>query len=155
VAVDSALVSFEARIENVLARSVEAGVDDELRSSLARYACVLTSGYIEETVRTVLGQWCAGKSHAHIGAYVSRQLEWFANPKYGRITDLLGHFSLAWRESFEAQLSDEEKDAIDSVVSNRHQIAHGRNVGISPIVMKRYFTCCRTAMKKFDAAVTA
>jgi hypothetical protein len=147
------MASFEARIENLLDRSAEAGVDDELRSSLARYACVLTSGYLEESVRTVLGRWCAGKSHAHISSYVMRQLEWFTNPKLGKIVDLLGHFSLTWREAFEADLDNEEKDAIDSVVNNRHQIAHGRNVGISPIVMRRYFRCCQSAMHKLDQVV--
>jgi hypothetical protein len=55
--INSDLVSFEARIGNVLRRATEAGIDDELRSSLARYACVLTSGYLEESVRIIVGMW--------------------------------------------------------------------------------------------------
>ena len=52
----SELISFEARIENLLDRADAAVlVDGELASSLARFACVLTSGYLEESVRTLVG----------------------------------------------------------------------------------------------------
>lgn len=151
--VNSELVSFEARIGNVLKRATEAGIDEELRSSLARYACVLTSGYLEESVRIIVGAWCRDKSHPHIHTYVGRQLDWFLNPKLGKILEILSHFSLAWHDSFADLLTDEEKDAINSVVNNRNQIAHGRNVGISPEPMTRYFKSCKSAMHKLDQVV--
>ena len=154
MSLSSDLISFEARIDNVLRRATEAGGDEELRANLARYACVLASGYLEESVRVVVGNWCNGKSHAHIGAYVSRQLDWFLNPKLGKIYEELERFSPAWKVAFENALSDEEKDAVNSVVNNRHQIAHGRNVGVSPHIMDRYFTCCKAAVRKLDRVVT-
>lgn len=153
MALSSDLISFEARIENVLKRAEEAGLDDELRSSLARYACVLTSGYLEEAVRVILGGWCNNKSHPHVHAYVGRQLDWFSNPKLGKILDELSHFSSVWHDTFEAALTDEEKDAVNSVVNNRHQIAHGRNVGVSPVPMRRYFNDCKSVVRKLDAAI--
>ena len=52
----SELISFEARIETLLDRADAAVlVDGELASSLARLACVLTSGYLEESLRTLVG----------------------------------------------------------------------------------------------------
>lgn len=149
------IISFEARIENLLGRADAAALDDELRSSLARFACVLTSGYLEESVRIIVGGWCGNKAHPHIHAYVSRQLDWFNNPKLGKILELLSHFSATWRDGFEGELTDEEKDAINSVVSNRHLIAHGRNVGISPTPMRRYFKSCQSAIRKLDGVVSA
>lgn len=153
MALSSDLISFEARIGNVLNRAEDAGLDDELRSSLARYACVLTSGYLEEAIRVLVGGWCDGKSHPHVRAYVGRQLDWFSNPKLGKILDELAHFSAAWHDSFEAALTDEEKDAVNSVVNNRHQIAHGRNVGVSTVPMKRYFNDCKSVVRKLDAVI--
>lgn len=155
MALSSELVSFEARIENVLKRAEAVGLDDELRSSLARFACVLASGYLEEAVRFIVGGWCGGKSHPHVKAYISRQLDWFLNPKVGKILELLSHFSATWKNELEALLTDEEKDAINSVVSNRHLIAHGKNVGVSPVPMKSYFAACKTAVRKLDAVVNA
>lgn len=150
MALSNELVSFEARIDNVLKRAYEAGLDQEMRSSLARYACVLTSGYLEESIRSVIGAWCRDKSHPNIHTYVGRQLDWFLNPRCGKILDLLSHFSKVWHDDFLALLSDEEKAAIDSVVNNRNQIAHGRNVGLSPEPMTRYFKYCRSAVRKLD-----
>lgn len=155
MALRSELISFEARIENVLSRAEEAGLDDELRSSLARYACVLTSGYLEEAIRVIVGGWCNGKSHPHVHAYVGRQLEWFSNPKLGKILDELSHFSSGWRDRFDTVLTDEEKDAVNSVVNNRHQIAHGRNVGVSPMLMKRYFNDCKSVVRKLDGVINS
>ena len=148
------LISFEARIQNLLDRADEAVLaDGELASSLARFACVLTSGYLEEAVRTLIGAWCGDKAHPHVHAYVGRQLDWFTNPKLGKLLDLLSHFSATWSDGLEAALTDEEKDAINSVVNNRHQIAHGRNVGLSPVPMRRYFDACTLAVRKLDAVV--
>jgi len=149
----SQFASFEAKIENVLRRADEAGLDDELRSSLSRYACVLTSGYLEEGVRLVLRTWCGDKSHKTIDAYVNRQLEWFYNAKIGKILDLLSHFSHDWRDEFDGAVSDEERDAINSVVNNKNLIAHGKDVGISNEPMKRYFRSCRSALYKLDQVV--
>ncbi len=150
----SELISFEARIENLLDRADAAVlVDGELASSLARFACVLTSGYLEESVRTLVGGWCGDKALPHVHAYVGRQLDWFSNPKLGKLLELLSHFSATWRDEFEAVLTDEEKDAINSVVSNRHQIAHGRNVGLSPVPMRRYLGACKSAVRKLDLVV--
>lgn len=147
------LISFEARIENLLDRADAAALDAELASSLARFACVLTSGYLEESVRTLVGSWCGDKAHPHVHAYVGRQLDWFNNPKLGKLLELLSHFSSTWRDDFDRALSDEEKDAINSVVSNRHQIAHGRNVGLSPIPMRRYLVACKRAVRKLDGVL--
>jgi hypothetical protein len=150
----SELISFEARIENLLDRADAAAlVDGELASSLARFACVLTSGYLEVSVRVLVGAWCCDKAHPHVHAYVGRQLDWFSNPKLGKILDLLSHFSAPWRDGLEAALTDEEKDAINSVVSNRHHIAHGRNVGLSPVPMRRYLVACKSAVRRLDNVI--
>ena len=153
MALTGQLASFEAKIENLLKRADEAGLDDELRAGLARYACVLTSGYLEEGVRLVLRTWCGSKAHPTVDAYVNRQLEWFYNAKTGRILDLLSHFSNDWREEFDSALTDEERDAINSVVNNKNLIAHGKDVGISTEPMKRYFKACRSAVSKMNQIV--
>jgi hypothetical protein len=39
----------------------------------------------------------------------------------------------------EDYLIGQRKDALDSIIANRHQIAHGRDVGLSYIRMKNYY----------------
>jgi hypothetical protein len=113
--------------------------DLELQAHWARYLCVLTSGFIEESVRILLSEYVQKRADATISRYVNAQLDGFQNPKAGRILDLLRAFDIAWAESAEQFLGDERKDAIDSIVNNRHQIAHGRNVGISYVTIRNYY----------------
>jgi hypothetical protein len=52
---------------------------------------------------------------------------------------MLRGFDPLWAESVEQFMGDERKDAVDSIVNNRHQIAHGRSVGISYVTIKKYY----------------
>ena len=60
----------------------------------------------------------------------------------------------AWRSA----LTDEQAASIDSIVSNRHQIAHGRSLGLSFHVLDSYrknavdaLTAMETAFPSYGA----
>ena len=145
------LVSFEHRIANVIRRANDTDFEDsELRAGLARYATVLVSGFLEESVRHYVGTWCRDRSHPHVARYVEKDLDTFWNPKLGKILDLLGKLSPDWRNSFESCLTDEEVDHINSTVSLRNQIAHGGDVGVTPLRVKALFSSAMSAMEKLD-----
>ena len=61
------------------------------------------------------------------------------NANMERILQMAGIFSPAWRISIEAATTDEMKDAVDSILSNRDNIAHGGDVGLTIGTMKRYY----------------
>lgn len=67
-----------------------------------------------------------------------RQLDRFQNPNMERILQVAGSFDPTWRRELES-LEDRVKDAVDSIVSNRNQISHGENVGLSLGTMRRYY----------------
>ena len=52
---------------------------------------------------------------------------------------LIGSFEPDWRKELERDLDDEVKGAIDGLVSNRNNIAHGRDVGISISTIRKYY----------------
>ncbi|MQB01794.1 MAG: hypothetical protein GEU78_16190 [Actinobacteria bacterium] len=81
------------------------------------------------------------------------QLRQFQNPKIGVVLDLIGNFDEAWRTMLETRLSDEQKDAVNSVVANRHRIAHGDNVGLSLVPMRRYFYRCTEVVELVDECI--
>ena len=56
-----------------------------------------------------------------------------------KILDLVGEFDLDLRHELEKATEGELKDAVDSVVSNRHQIAHGQDVGINFSTIRQYW----------------
>ena len=49
------------------------------------------------------------------------------------------------------ELSEEEQAAIDSVVNNKNNLAHGENTGLSIAVMKEYYRHVCNALPKLSA----
>ena len=154
---DRHIVGAIQRIENLEARAKTGPVssDDELKAQIAQFLCVLSSGLLEEAVRVTLSTFAAGKSSPQVANYVTTRLSEFQNPRFEKVMILLGSFEPKWRSHFETVKSAEVKDAIDSIVINRHQIAHGRQVGISLVTFSRYFTHVRKFINDLDTIVSA
>ena len=53
------------------------------------------------------------------------------NAKHEDFLKLAGSFDKKLRQTLEKDSDDQMKDAVDSVVANRHLIVHGRTCGIS------------------------
>jgi hypothetical protein len=113
--------------------------------------CVLCSGLIEESLRLMLSDFAQNKSNPQIASYVSARLGDFQNPKFEKIMVLLGSFDSKWREHFEQADSYEIKDAINSIVSNRHLIAHGGTAGISIVAFGKYYEFVERFIEDLDS----
>lgn len=124
-----------ARLDRVFQMSDKID-DDEAKAHLARYLCVLTSGYLEEVIKILIQDYVAAQASPTVANHVSSTTSNLTNLNSEKIGQLLNSFSSKWRDEFDNGLSEEEKAAIDSVVANRHLIAHGRNVGVSYVHIK-------------------
>ena len=113
--------------------------DYELLSHWSRYLCVLVSGYLEESIRILLREYSKTKSTPYVANYVETKLNSFCNPKMGIILGLTGAFSQEWQKNIETAVKGEIKSSVDSIVDIRHKIAHGKNVGITPSILKNYY----------------
>lgn len=127
--------------------------DDEIKSHLARYLCVLTSGYIEEALKIIVQEYVASRASRNISNYVNSSYRSITNLKCEKIGAFLNSFDSAWKEEFESCLSEEEKAAIDSVVANRHLIAHGSNVGVSYVRVKEWYVLTKSVINKVENIV--
>jgi len=134
------LYSEKQKMDQLFARLKDFIDDDELAAHWSRYLCVLLSGFIENSLKILITEYTNKKSHPNVSNYVSKQISFITNLNYERIQQLLGAFSDNWRSNYEANITDEQKDAIDSIVANRHNIVHGRSVGVSPVQIKEYYT---------------
>jgi hypothetical protein len=111
----------------------------EIQSHWARYLCVLISGFIETGVCAIYSRYTQEKAAPCVANYVCSKLNRFRNPNMEDICQLTGLFNARWREKLERATAAEQKDAVDSIVANRNQIAHGANVGISYASVKQYY----------------
>jgi hypothetical protein len=66
-----------------------------------------------------------------IANYASSQLNYFQTANAENITKLLASFNKNWEAGLTAFLTDERRAAVNSVVGNRHRIAHGLDVSVT------------------------
>lgn len=151
---ENRLFEITSRLDRIFDSSNKVD-DDEIKSHLARYLCVLTSGYIEEAMKIIIREHVTPRASQNISNYVNSSARMITNLRCERIGKFLSEFNSEWKENFENQISDEEKDAIDSVVANRHLIAHGRNVGVSYVHVKNWYENTKSVVKKIHNIVNS
>lgn len=131
---------MKQRLDAVFGRVKGVDYDPELQSDFAKYLCVLVSGYIERAIVELVLEHVRGKQAPTLLRFVEQRTRTFTNANASRIQDLLGSFDPAWRQELEENvLVDEWKDAVDSVVSLRNTIAHGRSVGLTYGGIREYY----------------
>ena len=119
------------RLDAAFARAQAAPDDIELKSDLARYLCVLVSGFLEQAVVELVLEHTRQRAAPSVQLFVESRLRRFANARAQRLIDLLGSFDSDWRVDLERLLVDERKDAVDSIIDLRNTIAHGRSAGVT------------------------
>jgi hypothetical protein len=98
----------------------------------------------------VLRHYARKHANPQVTSFVEGRLDSVTNLNEEKIAQLLGSFNPVWRESFQSKRTPQQKDAIDSVVANRHQIAHGRPVEVTLVRMKNYYAEVAGAVKLID-----
>lgn len=130
---------LEQRLEAVFERAGAATMDLELQSDMARYLCVLISGYLEQAIIELLLEHTRQRAQPSVLKHVEQRLRRFANAKAQKIFDLVGGFDNDWRVDLESFVVDERRDAVDSVVDLKNTIAHGQSVNVTLSRARRYY----------------
>jgi hypothetical protein len=153
---DTRIVGAQQRIDSLEKKASTPPVtaDLELQAQIARFLCVLSSGFIEQAVIITLENYARLKSSPRIAEYVSSQLSRLQNAKFEDLLVLLGRFDREWREHIETTTTPEVKAAIDSIVNNRNQIAHGRQVNISLGTFSQYYQHLKAFLADLDHFIT-
>lgn len=133
------ILRYQMRLDNLFRKFDDLITYPEILSHWSRYLCILVSGYIEESVHVIFREYSRSKSSPYVANYVETKLAAFQNPKMGLILELNGAFNQEWRVELEKEVEGEIKDSINSIVDVRNKVAHGKDVGITPSVLKNYY----------------
>lgn len=125
-------------IERILEMARQDLNDMERQAHLVRYACVLISGFIETSVRAILTEVCQ-HARPEVRCFAQAKLEGFQNPTMDKIERLVRDFCPAWADELRDSLPDEVREAVNSVVANRHRIAHGRDSSVGLVAVRDWF----------------
>jgi hypothetical protein len=93
------------------------------------------------------------KSHPNIHNYVTVSTDNLTNLRTEKLCKFLNSFNSEWRREFENIVSDEEKDAVNSVVSNRNHIAHGQDVGVTYVSVLKWYKNIKKVVEKISIII--
>ena len=152
------IFTHKQRLDN-LYRKVSTITIPQDQGEWSKYLCVLTAGYIEESLRVLILEFSKNNSSPKIQRFVEREISYVTNCKTERILEVLNKFDSNWVTSFESEITanspiDKEiKDSIDSIVRNRHLIAHGKSVGITFSTVSKYYGFCKKAIEILEDTI--
>jgi len=127
------------RLDALFDKATDLSGDPELLAHWAKYLCVLVCGFLENSVELCLSDYCQKRSDECINNFISSELRSFQNPKMAKILELFGTFSKTWEEDMRNSSDGRISDAVNSIVANRHMIAHGGRSQISMSAVKNYY----------------
>ena len=113
--------------------------DPEVQSHWSRYLCVLVSGFLENSVRITYTEYARNRSDLSVANFVESRLRQFQNPKMGAILDLAAGFNQDWKQRLENDTKGQLSESVNSIVGNRHKIAHGESVGLTLQTLNQYY----------------
>jgi hypothetical protein len=130
---------FQA-IKNLFQQADDAcGEDIEMMSHWARYLCVLSAGFLENALGVLYIDVCRREASENVARFAIGTLKKISNPKTRRFLDVAGEFRKEWREQLQMFVDEDGRaEAIDSIMTNRHLIAHGQRSDISLARVKDY-----------------
>jgi hypothetical protein len=146
------IVRHQQQLDELIAKVENAvGMDLELQAHWAQYLCVLICGYIEVSVRVTLTDYAGRQAGPKVVSFVTNELKTFQNPKMEHVLKLIRAFSPGWEEQIRLSTSGAPKEAVDSIVINRHKIAHGESSPISLSRVKEYYRNAKIVVEQLRA----
>jgi len=150
VEVSRQLQSLKALIQKATASTQ----DIELRSHWAKYFCILAAGLLENCLKEIYSEYVSRVSGPSVANYARSQLLRIQNPKANIILDTARSFDPAWERDLRLFMDqDGRKDAIDSIMANRHQIAHGKASGVTITQISDYLTRAEAVLEFIERQV--
>lgn len=129
--------------------------DEEVKSYLANFLCIRVSGLVENYLKTRISDYSNRKVPKEVSRYLSLKLADITNLKETKLRDALGQFSTEWQAKFETLMHDNQqlKSSLDSVIANRHNIAHGQHVSLTLKSVKQYYEDIKKVITELDKII--
>ncbi len=132
------------RLDSIITRTNDACRDNiEIQAYWAQYICILSAGLLENALKEIYSEFAYRTVSEPIANFVSSTLGQIRNPKTQRFIETATAFKSDWKEDLENFLdTDGRREAIDTIMLNRHLIAHGKNqnCNISLAQIKEYLS---------------
>ncbi len=106
----------------------------------AKYLCVICAGFLENSLAEVFSDYSSRTANDKVASFSRVSLEHINNPKTETFLRVTNNFDQVWGASLEAYIEENgRKQAIDSIMSHRHRIAHGKDSDITIHRLSDYY----------------
>ena len=116
--------------------------DDEFHAMLAKYVCISIAGLIENAIRLIIERYLRNTyANSPVSNYITSKIREVNNPSYEVIKKTFKAFDFPWWDNFHDYCHQNDQEILNSlstIMTNRHNIAHGRDVGITLRDMERH-----------------
>lgn len=138
------LAKQEATIRDLIKNtSAATGGDLELQSHWAKYLCVLVAGYAENSLHALYGNYVNKSTPAPVAKFAVGKIKDLQNPRPKRFIEIASGFKESWGVDLKTYVElDGRAEAINTIMTARHSIAHGKNSDISIHRVSEYFNKC-------------
>jgi hypothetical protein len=107
---------------------------------LSEYLCVRVAGLVEQSTREVFRELARRGPSQQLSNFVVSRTGRDRNVNSEILCQIAGQFDVGWRHQLENFLADKNRgDSLDSVIRNRHKIAHGQSVSIGLVQIKAWY----------------
>jgi RiboL-PSP-HEPN len=126
-------------LKALMKSAAESTQDPELLSHWARYFSVVAAGLLQNAITEIYTEYVTRAASGPVSNYARSRLATIQNPKADKFVEVARNFDVAWAAELETFLGDKgRKEAIDSIMNVRHQIAHGKFAGITYARISEY-----------------
>lgn len=144
---------------NISATITELQPFDKLKSYLTKYALIKSCGTIEYVYRALVADYFDRSNLTQVPTYIDKTVRnGSMSATYDNMSGLLGKFDENWKRNFKNAVSqhpDSQRiiESANSLVTNRHQFAHGKNTTATFNDIKQYYTDALELIRIMDSVV--
>ena len=108
------------------------GEQIELQNEWATYLCIVSAGLIENALHEIYTDYVKQSSSGPVTRFALCAFNKISNPKTKTFVEVARIGKEEWARDLENYVGEKgRKEAIDTIMNNRHQIAHGKNSSIT------------------------
>jgi len=142
----------EKKLDNLL-EQIGRLDDDELQAHLSKYFCIKISGYLENTIKSLVATYSTGTCPYPIKTYIDGSVKGITNLSEDKLCKFLKRFNPDWETKFLSTVSEREIQSLNSVISNRNSISHGQQDNISYTYVSQYYSDLKGVVNKLKDIV--
>jgi len=128
-----------------------------LQSVWAKYLCVLSSGYLEQSMREIVTEYCNARSaDLNVSRYVDKTWPESRNMKWGNIKTILENLNGDWGIEIEEWFQEQQnrKSDVNDIIAWRNDIAHGKDANTTGVTVTSVRDKYKTLKETIDKIET-